>query len=213
MRRQQARYEQWVRDYSGDLYGYAVRLVRDRATAEDLVQETYFNAWKSMDQLREADHARSWLFQILRRRASRHYRAESRTRVNMTGSSDVLDGVPSPGRDPAHCAADCDAAQHAIDALSDRLKTPVLMVFLEGLTCQEAADRLDIPLGTVLSRLHRARRVMREVLAEARNNGASAEGASMVAQAKTVGHASLTAASCPSSATGAPFLRLGGSSR
>jgi len=152
-------YETWVRDHAADLYRMAYRLCGEAETAEDLVQEMFYHAWKDMARLRETAKARAWLYQILRHRYAHWVR--SRTRRLPAASSDQgaerLDPRPSALTRLSHQ----EQLQRVLDELDDTLKAPLLMVFLEGMTCQEAAEVLDIPLGTVLSRIHRARQRLR----------------------------------------------------
>ncbi len=154
-------YERWVCDYASELFGYAYRLCGDREIADDLVQETFYEAWKSKGGLRHEDRARAWLFQILRHRYGRWRRHENRgpLKVSIDAVNLEIVGAGSETAPPQH-----DELQKALDRLSDRLKLPLLMVLVQGLTCQEAADCLDLPLGTVLSRIHRAKRKLRETL-------------------------------------------------
>lgn len=178
MQRRVAAYERWVHQHADDLYRYAHRVAGDPAAAEDLVQETYYEAWKSMRTLRDAARARAWLFRIMRRRVSRWRAGEARSRALAPASIDGAEGLAAPHRDPAGEASERDALQHALDALDERLKTPLLMIFIEGLTCRETAARLDLPLGTVLSRVHRAKRRLRESLEKTSEDRPDADGAS-----------------------------------
>jgi len=162
-------YERWVRDHSADLYRFAFRVTGDESAAEDLVQETYYEAWKSMKRLRDPSRARAWLFRILRRRHSAWRSAEIRARALTTPRPAGATGVESDAPDPAHRLAEQEELQRALDTLDERHKTPLLMVFVEGLTCRETASRLDLPLGTVLSRLHRAKARVRERLKVAKD--------------------------------------------
>ena len=155
-------YERWVRDHADELYRLAYRLCGDRDVAEDLVQETFYEAWKSLGRLRHEDRARAWLYQILRHRYARLRRTESRTPLHVP--LDSVEPATSHAPSEADSSIRHDALQTALNGLSDRVKVPLLMVFMEGQTCQEAADRLDLPLGTVLSRIHRAKRRLRELL-------------------------------------------------
>lgn len=161
--RAQALFDLWVRQYAEELYRFAYRLCGNPEIAEDLLQETFYEAWKSMAKLREQDKARAWLFQILRHRYSRWCRTEARAPAHIPIESVPLDALIAtsqviPG------AKNKDEFQGMLDRISDRCKIPLLMVFMEGLTCQESADRLDLPLGTVLSRIHRAKRQLRALL-------------------------------------------------
>jgi RNA polymerase sigma-70 factor (ECF subfamily) len=156
-------YEGWVRDHARELYSCALRLAGNAALAEDLTQETFYEAWRSMSQLQEPHRARAWLFQILRHRYLHHVRDSGRR----PQFSDTYTGegspVPSlddhPDRVPAADAqvAEAEDLQAALNQLAPDCRVVLVMVLLEGRTCQETADDLKIPLGTVLSRLHRAR--------------------------------------------------------
>ena len=152
-------YARLVRNYATDLYRFGFRLCGDAHLAEDLVQETYGEAWRGRHGLRERAKARAWLFQILRFRYAHHMRARGR-RPRVVGS-DVGDGA---GVDPNVTVGNRDELQRALDALDDRFKVPFLMVFVEGMSTKECAGALEIPVGTVLSRLHRARAALRLTL-------------------------------------------------
>ncbi|MCI0363509.1 MAG: RNA polymerase sigma factor [Phycisphaerales bacterium] len=160
----QTMYEHWVRDHGAELYGFAYRACGDCEVAEDLVQETFYEAWKCMNRLRDTERARAWLFQILRHRYSRWVRTERRSPAAGPLDAAALAAV-STGAEAAHLG-ERDSLQTALNGVSDALKIPLLMVFIEGLTCHETATRLDLPLGTVLSRIHRAKRQLRAILRE-----------------------------------------------
>jgi RNA polymerase sigma-70 factor (ECF subfamily) len=155
-----ALYEAMVREHSRELYRFAYRLCGSAAEAEDLVQESYTEAWKGLESLADPRKARAWLFQILRHRNSRAARTRSRRPAVVMAA----DGLAASGRAPDAHAEERDLIQRALDDLDERYKLPFLMVFMEGLTCQQAADQLGVPLGTVLSRIHRARQSMRSQL-------------------------------------------------
>ncbi len=155
-------FEQWVRDHARDLHRFAYRLCGDADTAEDLVQETFYQAWKGRGSLHHSDRARAWLFQILRHRYSHWARDRSRTPpVTVAAPDRDAEAFEAP---PAATPSDGEPLQRALDALDDGFRTPLLMVFVQGLTCREAAEQLDLPLGTVLSRIHRARKQLRRTL-------------------------------------------------
>jgi len=163
-------FEQWVREHARDLHRFAYRLCGDADTAEDLVQETFYHAWKGRRSLRHRFKARAWLFQILRYRYSHWVRDRSRTppvTVAVPGQdAEAFEAAPPPP------AADGDFLQRALNALDERFRTPLLMVFVQGLTCRETADQLDLPLGTVLSRIHRARKQLRCALTDEKQSPA-----------------------------------------
>jgi len=159
-------HQQWVRDHTDELYAFAFRYCGRSDIAEDLVAETYTEAWKSIRKLRNAASGRAWLFQILRHRCSHWLRDSGRRPDTVASLEAVADRVAAPGPGVPETLARREALQRALDRLDDRFKAPFLMVFLQGLSCREAAEALDVPLGTVLSRIHRARGVLRGSLAE-----------------------------------------------
>lgn len=163
-RRRRARFELWVDDFASSQYALAYRLCGDRELAEELVQEAYYQAWKSMDQLRDPEKAKPWLLQILRHCYSRWVRQQSRDRSRWHAASQKRRAELDGAADPAETLAERDALQQALDQLPDRYKLVFVLVFVSGLTCEETAQELDIPLGTVLSRIHRARQQLREHL-------------------------------------------------
>lgn len=147
--------------HAEELYRYAYRLTGEAAGAEDLVQETYFHGWRGLRGLRDPARARAWLYAILRRRWSRTLRDRSR-RPRLVGG-DLSANVPAPplaGREWDEPDLS-ERLREALGSLDPRLKDAFLTVFLQGLSCQEAADLLGLPRGTVLSRLHRARQALR----------------------------------------------------
>ena len=157
-------YETWVREYGGELYAFAFRLCGNAAQAEDMVQETYYEAWRSMKTLRDPAKARAWLYRILRFRHA-HWRRDSGRRVQPRASFSQIESIlAAPQESVEDALAGREALQKALDSLEDRFKEPFLMVFQQGLTCRETAEALEVPLGTVLSRIHRARTTLREAL-------------------------------------------------
>ena len=158
--RQRARYERWVRDHADGLYRLAYRLCGDAAVAEELVQETFYEAWKGMRRLRDPQRARNWLMRILRRRHARWRRELAR----WPGSDASPDSSETPQPGPVRLVSEAESLQAALDQLPDRYKVPLLLVFLEDLSCREVASQLDLPVGTVLSRLHRGRQRLRDAL-------------------------------------------------
>jgi len=162
---QRAVYETWVDNHASDLYRLAYRLVGQAAAAEDLVQEAFYHAWRSRKSLKDPSKARAWLYQILRFRYAHWVRDRTR-RIRTTGMDAAPEKADQAHRAPLDRMADSEELQQALDNLDDRFKVPFLMVFLEGLTCKEAAAKMEIPLGTVLSRIHRARQFLRQQLSD-----------------------------------------------
>lgn len=128
--------------------------------AEDIVQEAFRSVWKSRDRYESERGDRAWLLSILRRRAVDRWRKRDST--ERTGG-DELDRLAVRGADPLENQY-TDEVQHALDGLHVDLRETLLLVVVGELTHQETADLLDIPIGTVLSRVSRARRQLRERL-------------------------------------------------
>jgi RNA polymerase sigma-70 factor, ECF subfamily len=160
------RYEQWVRQYAHELYRYAYRLTGKHHIAEDLLQETFVEAWRSVAKQKEAEKSRGWLFQILRYRHA-HYLRDTRRHRQTKSLAETTESPPPDSRPQAlNTLAEKDSLQKALDTLSVPIRQTFLMVFSEGRTCRETAEILHIPIGTVLSRLDSGRRALRAALSK-----------------------------------------------
>lgn len=156
----QAEFNRMVDDHGAALYRMSYRLVGDRHEAEDVVQETYRSAWKSRHGYKPGRSERAWLAAILRRRVVDRWRRPKRP---TTTADDTPIDIAVPAEDPL--ANDfSDEMQHALEQLSPELRECLLLVVVGELTHQETADLLEIPLGTVLSRVSRARKKLRTEL-------------------------------------------------
>ena len=154
----QAAFNRLVADHGSALYRMAYRMVGDRQEAEDIVQETYRSAWTSRHGYQSGRSQRAWLVAILRRRVVDRWRRHKLP--GPTGGEFTVD-VEVNGVDPL--ANDyTDEMQHSLDRLPLELRESLLLVVVAELTHQEAADVLKVPLGTVLSRVSRARERLRE---------------------------------------------------
>lgn len=130
-------YEQAVRSHAGDLYAFAFRLCGCRDVAEDLVQETFYHAWKGIHSLRKRETIRAWLFQILRHRHAHWQRDQAMERVATSKlSANRCEGDTQI--DPAIRLAEHESIQEALNALDEKYRIPILMVCIEGLTCRDA---------------------------------------------------------------------------
>ena len=156
----QAKFNALVDDHSPALYRIAFRMLGDQYEAEDVVQDTFRSAWSSRDRFEHGRGDRAWLATILRRRVVDRWR---RRQVPTVLAGERLLEVGVDGEDPL--ADDySDQMQSALDRLSVELRESLLLVVVGELTHQEVADMLGIPLGTVLSRVSRARQRMRQFL-------------------------------------------------
>ena len=149
-----------VADHGPAMYRLAYRLVGDRHDAEDLVQEAFRSAWKSRDLFQPEGGSRAWLASILRRRVADHWR---RPRPPALVADDQRLEIEEPARDPCRDEL-TDEMQHALNRLPAELKETLILVVVAELTHQEASEMLGVPLGTVLSRVSRARNRLREIL-------------------------------------------------
>ena len=142
----------------------AARLCGGRDAAEDLLQETYLQAWRSFPRFEPGTNCRAWLYKILIFNHSRLRRDQSRrpllTDLDTIGESALLFDPPTPD------ALTSASVRSAFDSLAEPFRMAVLLVDVEGLTYREAAEALDAPIGTVMSRLSRGRRLLRLALVE-----------------------------------------------
>ena len=156
----QVEFDRLVDDHGPAMYRMAYRMVGDQHEAEDVVQDTFRSAWKSRERYEMGRGGRAWLASILRRRVVDRWRKHPQPGVL---STDMPIEIGVAGGDPL--ANDyTDEMQRALDRLPAELRESLLLVVVGELTHQEAADTLGVPLGTVLSRVSRARRRMREFL-------------------------------------------------
>ena len=153
------------------LYGVALRLTRDPHDAEDVVQETLLRAYRTIDRF-DGRYPRAWLLTILRN--ANLNRVRKRTPDLMFDETRTLAVIPASGADgrtgPEEIVLAGIPDPDLVDALrrlSDAHRAVVLLVDVDGLSYREVAALLDIPVGTVMSRLHRARGLMRTRLERA----------------------------------------------
>jgi len=167
--------EKLVADYYQPLYRYAYRLSGSSADAEDLTQETYCQAQRKLAQLRDADRVKAWLFSIMRNAYLHRLRSEKVEKtVPLDGVSELVDKLPDelPDIDP-------EQLQAALNELSEVFRTPVILYYFEDFSYREIAEQMDLPLGTVMSRLSRAKtwlrgRLFSSLPQEGKNGGGNA---------------------------------------
>lgn len=154
------RFESELLPHLRSLYGTAHRMARNSADAEDLVQETLTRAWSGLDRLVPGSNARAWLHTILQRVRTDAWRRRSRRPelVELTGPEPASAGSPA-----ATAAAGLDV-ERALLGLPETYRAAVVLRDLEGFSYQEIAEILGVALGTVMSRIHRGRALLREAL-------------------------------------------------
>jgi len=156
----QADFNRLVDEHSPALYRMAYRMTGDEHEAEDMVQEAFRSVWKSRSRYDPGRGDRAWLVSILRRRVIDRWRKRPPPKP-LADDAPLEIGVS--GDDP-FSGEFTDEVQAALDRLPDELRETLLLVVVGELTHQEAADLLGVPLGTVLSRVSRARTRMRDYL-------------------------------------------------
>ena len=149
--------QQLVQDHYAALYRFAYRLSGSSQEAEDLTQETYCQAYRSIAQLRDGAKAKAWLFTILRNAYLHKLRSSKRMQEL---SPEALAEIPQRLPDPL---PDIEPAQlqEALGELPEEFRTPLLLFYFEEFSYREIAEQLHVPLGTVMSRLARAKAHLR----------------------------------------------------
>jgi len=151
------------------LYALALRLTRNGRDAEDLVQDTMVKAFRFFHRFERGTNAKAWLFKILSNLFNNDYRDRSREREVMTDVEDQGAFIPSEPRSPeAEAISRRTAAeiQAALESLPHDFRLAVVLADLEELSYREIAEVMGCPVGTVMSRLHRGRKLLREALGE-----------------------------------------------
>jgi RNA polymerase sigma-70 factor (ECF subfamily) len=147
-----------------ELLRVATRLCGNASAGEDLVQDTFLQAWRSFHRFETGTNCRAWLYKILLFTYSTQRRKRARqpflVDIDTTADAALLVEPPTPDM------LTVEAVRAAFDGLPDLFRTLVLLVDVEGLTYREAADAVDVPIGTVMSRLSRGRRLLRLALAQ-----------------------------------------------
>jgi RNA polymerase sigma-70 factor (ECF subfamily) len=170
--------------YMSALYAAALRMTRNPTDAEDLVQETYLRAYRGFEGFREGTNLKAWLYRILTNTFINTYRAKKRrpeqtelddvedfylyrrlggleaADANRSTESEVLESIPD------------DEVKQALESIPEQFRMAVILADVEGFSYKEIADILDVPIGTVMSRIHRGRRALQKELWEyaERNN-------------------------------------------
>ncbi len=177
------------------LYNTALRLTRNPQDAEDLVQETFFKAYRYYDKFQEGTNLKAWLFKILKNTFINNYRKKQQQPPQSDFaaiedsfedriSEDVLRKMKNPEEQFLEDVLDQDI-QTALDALPENYRLAVVLADLEDFSYKEIAEILEVPVGTVMSRLYRGRKRLEATMLEyAREHGYLREGTPLKTRAE-----------------------------
>lgn len=166
MGNKQRLFDSLARQYTTDLYRYALWLCKDPTLANDLVQETFTRAWKSIDSLREPGAAKGWLTIILRREHARLY---ERKRLEMADWDESL--VAEDSQAGPEERNEIVILRRAMMALDKKYREPLVLQVLGGFSCAEIATKLDLTKAAVMTQLFRARQKLKQALRPEQESG------------------------------------------
>jgi RNA polymerase sigma-70 factor (ECF subfamily) len=170
----QANFEADAMQYAAQLYSAALRMARNPADAEDVVQETYLKAYRAYGSFEEGTNLKAWLYRILTNTYINKYRKAQRRpqEVELGELQDLYLYKRLGEQSGASISAEIEALDSfvdedivaAIESLPENFRFPVLYADVEGFSYKEIAEILDVPIGTVMSRLHRGRKALQRKL-------------------------------------------------
>ena len=174
----QARFADLAMQYMPSLYSAALRMTRNPADAEDLVQETFLKAYRSFDRFEDGTNLKAWMYKILTNTFINSYRAAKR-RPEKADVEDVEDlylyrrrgdlqslGAGRSAEDETLDHFTDDEVKAALESLPEAFRIAVLLADVEGFSYKEIADITDVPIGTVMSRIHRGRKALQKALVD-----------------------------------------------
>jgi RNA polymerase sigma-70 factor (ECF subfamily) len=172
----QATFADQAMPFMSSLYAAAMRMTRNPTDAEDLVQETYLRAYRGFGGFEEGTNLKAWLYRILTNTFINTYRAKKR-RPDQVDLDDVEDfyifrrlgGLEAADAErtaetEALAALPGAEVKHALEAIPEQFRMAVILADIEGFSYKEIAEILDVPIGTVMSRIHRGRRQLQKLL-------------------------------------------------
>lgn len=171
-----ARFERDAFEFTNQLYAAALRYTKNPTDAEDLVQDTYAKAFVSFHQFEDGTNLKAWLYRILTTTFINNYRKDQRRPLQSNGGEvedwqlyDAASHTSDQGRsaedEVLDNIADVDI-KSALAAMPEEFRMAVYLADVEGFSYKEIADIVGVPTGTVMSRLHRGRKLLRESLAD-----------------------------------------------
>jgi RNA polymerase sigma-70 factor (ECF subfamily) len=174
LRKRKEEFEKEALPHMKLLYNYALRMSGNAEEADDLLQDTYLRAFKFFHKFEKGTNCRAWLFKIMKNCYINKYRKARKEppKVDYEDVQNFYDSIRAEVTDPNDLEFKVfsnlldDDVMNALNSLQDDYKTVVILCDLEGLSYEEIAEFLDVPIGTVRSRLHRGRRILQRKLAD-----------------------------------------------
>ncbi len=170
----QVNFENDAMQYAPQLYSAALRMTRNPADAEDVVQETFLKAYRAYDSFTEGTNLKAWLYRILTNTYINKYRKKQRrpSEVELGELQDLYLYKRLGENSGAQASAETEALDmfvdediiEALESLPENFRLPVLYADVEGFSYKEIAEIIDVPIGTVMSRLHRGRKALQRKL-------------------------------------------------
>ena len=168
LQKRYAEFEKEAVPHMDAVHNFALRLTGDEDDADDLVQETYMKAFRFFDKFESGTNCKAWLFRILKNSFINDYRKQTKepNKVDYEDVQNFYENIKSDEVDSRHYELDAfsnlldDDVSKAISGLPEDFRTVIILNDIEGFTYEEIADFVDIPVGTVRSRLHRARKML-----------------------------------------------------
>ncbi len=177
----QANFVRDAMEYMGSLYSAALRMTRNPSEAEDLVQETYLKAYRAYGGFQQGTNLKAWLYKILTNTFINSYRSKKR-RPEITDVEDIEDlylykrlaGREASSQGSFGRSAEEEVLERfsdedvkrAVESLPEQFRIAVLLADIEGFSYKEISEIIDVPIGTVMSRLHRGRKALQKALLE-----------------------------------------------
>ncbi len=163
-----ADFEREAVPHMDSLYNYALKMTGDSDDASDLIQDTYLKAFRFFDKFEKGTNCKAWLFRIMKNTYINTYRKSTKEpdKVDYEEIENFYENIKASNTDSAHLEKDIydnlldDELSQAISSLPEDFRTVVILADIEGFTYEEIADFIDVPVGTVRSRLHRARKML-----------------------------------------------------
>jgi len=154
-------FERVAMPHTGSLLRAALRIVRENSAAEDLVQDTLLRAWRAFDQFERGTNCKAWLFRIMLNLRNKTQRMASARALVLPFDEESVSVISLQSKPSQVTALEVFSA---LDSLSEEHRLVLVLAVIEGFTCKEIAHICSLPIGTVMSRLSRARAELRKTL-------------------------------------------------